>query len=210
VHAMVHMSMFVKTVMFIFGCLTITACVMFANIHANVRKKQFSGVLGDIQSPKKKIVVGGQDVKQVNSATGELFSGNVIRRFVGLKKHGGVWSSSSTRISFQTPMCSKWNVVTTIHEATAAVRTAAAVPGWCAVIVGDRKTPGNYMRNWKSTEGDTVVFLSAAMQEREALGRQDSVGAYVRHVPFNHFSRKNIGYLYAIAYGADYIFDFDA
>jgi len=47
------------------------------------------------------------------------------------------------------------------------------------------------------------------MQEREALRRQDSVGAYMRHVPLNHFSRKNIGYLYAIAHGAEYIFDFD-
>jgi len=31
----------------------------------------------------------------------------------------------------------------------------------------------------------------------------------MRHVPFNHFARKNIGYLYAIAHGAEFICDFD-
>jgi len=98
----------------------------------------------------------------------ELFSGHIIRQFVGLIKHGGA-NSVSTKKLFETPTCAKWNVVTTIYEATAAVRTAAAMHGWCTVIVGDRKTPKNYMRNWNSTKGDTVVFLSVAMQERESL-----------------------------------------
>ena len=44
---------------------------------------------------------------------------------------------------------------------------------------------------------------------RVCFSSMDSVGAYMRHVPFDHFARKNIGYLYAIAHGAEFIFDFD-
>ena len=32
---------------------------------------------------------------------------------------------------------------------------------------------------------------------------------FVDHLPWNHFGRKNIGYLYAISMGAKTIFDFD-
>ena len=156
VHAMVHMSMFIKVVMFALGCLTISACVMFSNVHTmstqmnmratDVHKKRFSRVIDGMNLQATKKAIRRQYEKEVNSATGELFSGHIIRQFVGLTKHGGS-NSVSTKKLFETPTCAKWNVVTTIYEATAAVRTAAAMHGWCTVIVGDRKTPKNYMRN---------------------------------------------------------------
>jgi len=194
--------MFIKTVIFALGCLTISTCMVFMNMHVDVRKRGLSELgFGENVQPNP-------EEMQANSATGELFSGRIVRTFAGAMKHGRSRTPSTTR-AFQAPTCTKWSVVTTIYAATAAVRAAAAMPGWCTVIVGDRKTPQNYMRDWNATPGETVVFLSIAMQEREGRRRQDSVGAYMRHVSPNHFSRKNVGYLYAIAHGADYVFDFD-
>ena len=146
--------------------------------------------------------------ESANSATGMLFSGDVIRHF-GAERACSQLDSTDVPIRVLEPQCRKWNVVTTIFNVTSAVYTAAAVPGWCTVIIGDRKTPVSYMEDSNLGGLENVFFLSAEMQEVQARDRYDSVGAYMRHVPFDHFARKNIGYLYAIAHGAEFIFDFD-
>ena len=64
-------------------------------------------------------------------------------------------------------------MVTTIYHATAAVHTAAAVPGWCTVIIGDRKTPTTYMEDSKLGRHKNVFFLSAEMQEAQTRSRYD-------------------------------------
>jgi len=146
--------------------------------------------------------------ESANSATGMLFSGDVIRHF-GAARACSQPDFADVSVRVLPPQCRKWNVVTTIYNATAAVHTAAAVPGWCTVIIGDRKTPISYMEDSKLGRHKNVFFLSAVVQEVQARSRYDAVGAYMRHVPFDHFARKNIGYLYAIAHGAEFIFDFD-
>jgi len=147
-------------------------------------------------------------VENIDSSTGVLFSGRVTRRF-GSSRVCSDLSFTNALIEFTKPQCSRWNVVTTIYDVTSAVQTAAAMSGWCTVIMADRKTPSTYMKTSNLQNNSNVFFLSAQMQEAEAKSRQDSVGAFMRHVPFNHFARKNIGYLYAIAHGAKFIFDFD-
>ena len=100
----------------------------------------------------------------------------------------------------------KWAVVTTIFEPSKAIELAAKLEDWCVCIVADTKTPeaayAALQRNKR------VVYLSEARQRRWAA--QGRFGrAFVAAVPWKHFSRKNVGYLHAIAQGARLIFDFD-
>lgn len=66
---------------------------------------------------------------------------------------------------------------------------------WHIVLVGDKKS-----KFIESSE--RLTFLSVLEQKK--LGYQ-----FVEHCPYNHYARKNIGYLYAIQQGADVIFDTD-
>lgn len=59
---------------------------------------------------------------------------------------------------------------------------------------------------------DNIIYLS--VEEQNKIASIDSqtpqaVTKFVRSTPWKHFSRKNIGYLFAIQHGAQFIFDFD-
>ena len=98
--------------------------------------------------------------------------------------------------------CDVWGIVTTIFDPTTAVlQFARGVPNSCLVVVGDRKT--NHT-SWLSNPlvPENVQYLDPTAQE--ALGFE-----IVEHVPWNHFGRKNIGFLYAVKEGARWIYDFD-
>ncbi len=96
--------------------------------------------------------------------------------------------------------CKKWGVVrATMATPTSAVQRFAAMDGWCLVVVADRG--GSYhLPNAKGS----VVFLSEERQEKLARYM-----AFVKTLPWNYAARKNIGYLFAIANGAEFIWDFD-
>ena len=91
--------------------------------------------------------------------------------------------------------CAQWIVVTTIHAPSRQLRRLAAQPGWRLVVVGDRATP-------KEWELPGAVFLGA--EQQAALGYR-----LCALLPWGHYARKNIGYLYAIAHGARVIYDTD-
>ena len=91
---------------------------------------------------------------------------------------------------------SNYVVITTIQDATPAVEAFAALEDWTAVIVGDKKTPSS----WK--DRDDVVYLG--IDEQEALFPD-----LAAQLPLNHYSRKNVGYLYAIGRGAELIAESD-
>lgn len=89
----------------------------------------------------------------------------------------------------------KFAVITTINGKTPAIEKLERRGDWFIVLVGDKKTP--------SVEGsETLRYLS--VEEQEGLGF-----SFTKHCPYNHYSRKNIGFLYAIREGADVIFDMD-
>lgn len=89
----------------------------------------------------------------------------------------------------------KWIVVTTIQYPTDALKKVAAQPGWRLVVVGDKKTPSD----WSLENCD---FLS--VEKQMELGYE-----IAELLPWNHYSRKNIGYLYAIEHGAKVIYETD-
>ena len=108
-------------------------------------------------------------------------------------------------------MCEKWSapgnklikiiknmnavVVTSINSPTKSVQEFASINNLQLYVVGDKKTP----TNWKYPG---VIYLSPADQEADQYEISN-------RLPFNHYSRKMIGYLHAINDGADFIIDTD-
>ncbi|EKD94592.1 MAG: hypothetical protein ACD_26C00029G0002 [uncultured bacterium] len=89
----------------------------------------------------------------------------------------------------------KWIVITSIQYPTAQVKKLAQIEGWHLLVVGDKKTP----KDWSL---ENCEYLSPE--------RQLSLGyELAKLLPWNHYSRKNIGYLYAIEHGANIIYDTD-
>lgn len=87
-------------------------------------------------------------------------------------------------------------VITTINKPTEAVRKiASSCSDWTFVVVGDRKTPSDW-------EWPGVKFLSAAEQI-------ETGGEFAAACPFNHYARKNAGYLWAARVGAAVIAETD-
>ena len=92
---------------------------------------------------------------------------------------------------------SKWIVITSLNEPTLSVKKFSdrLVAGWWIVVVGDEKSPKNYRY-------PNVEFLSVEKQKK-------LYPTLSKSIPFNHYSRKNIGYLYAIRNDAKLVLDTD-
>jgi len=148
----------------------------------------------------------------INSATGTLFLGEKVRTFNEARffHDGNADNTKPANIEKDSEqnICTKWNVVTTIFAPSEAVKRAARVSGWCTVIIADTKMALADLVGMEST----VHFLSVADQDAW-LEKEKSQGSYVgkflASIPYKHFARKNIGYLYAIQHGAELLFDFD-
>lgn len=139
---------------------------------------------------------------------GSLFagrSGSIGKTSATNAGSGGSSKTSAAHVgsgSSSTDMPRIWGVTTTIFEPTPAVHTFVKnVPHARLVVVGDLKTPN---ASWRAYEGNfsSVVYLSA--DDQVALPFR-SVGV----LPWNHFGRKNVGFLYAIQSKAHWIFDFE-
>ncbi|CAM9526473.1 unnamed protein product [Discosporangium mesarthrocarpum] len=91
--------------------------------------------------------------------------------------------------------CRRWAVLTSIFKPSYAILQLASAPEWCVVVVGDKKGPRRY-----NVEG--VVYLTPDMQEKLPY-------SIISILPWNHFGRKNVGFMYAIHHGAEVIYDVD-
>ena len=92
-------------------------------------------------------------------------------------------------------MMKRYIVITTVYEPTEAVLSFSKIPGHHLVVVGDKKTPNDWFC-------DNANYLG--------VDSQSEIGLYLHKVlPFNHYCRKMMGYLYSIANGADVIIDTD-
>lgn len=163
---------------------------------------------------------------QGSVVSGAIFQGKPYRQFPGKRvftkgweKRVGKKSLDWEKISSKfvrkggkpsTRTCTKWSVVTTIFSPTEAIHDAANMgDDWCIVIVGDMKTPSDFLtRDPKLKDNDSVFFFDVV--EQEAWNRlPGELGEFARSLPFNHFARKNLGFIYAILRGANFIYDFD-
>lgn len=86
-------------------------------------------------------------------------------------------------------------VITSIYPPTAAVRSFATRLPDRVIVVGDRKTP----RGWSLPRAEYLDPGSTLSRDDGLAGR----------LPWNHYSRKMLGYLRAAQRGAEVIFDTD-
>lgn len=103
--------------------------------------------------------------------------------------------------------CTKWAVSTTIFGPSPAMvqllgKFQDGGTPMCLVVIGDKKTNNSEWFEFVTQYPEQLVFFSFDDQ------------AYMNFaintlIPANHFSRKNIGYLFAIQAGAEMIYDFD-
>ena len=91
----------------------------------------------------------------------------------------------------------RWIVLTTIQHPTPALAAMSDRCGgeWGIVVVGDINTPGEW-------EHPGVEFLSVERQKK-------MFATFAEVIPYRHYCRKNLGYLYAIQNGARLILDID-
>ena len=93
--------------------------------------------------------------------------------------------------------CKNWAVTTTIFAPTTTVKQIAALEVWCLVIAGDKKSPREY-----NVSGKHAYYLSPEAQEQLPFATR-------KLLRWNHFGRKNLGFLYAIQQGARWVYDTD-
>jgi len=170
---------------------------IFASLIAILPLLRFTNTLNPQVTP--------QSERDVSGASGKVFKGSKIRNVI--IEHSTLISSSfpSAFIESRTENttyydCKNWAVCTTIFEPSHAVfDMCASYKDYCLIVVADLKTPSNYSIHG----GCTFVYLS--VEKQKAL--RDS--AFASSLAWNHFGRKNLGYLYAIANGAERVWDFD-
>ena len=185
------------------------------NIQNPVVKGKSSLVETNARYPRvHDIAVPSQPDTPLNKETDEIISATTMKAFAGeitrkfpkdnLKFH----SFSSTRSRPATtskPHCEQWAVMTTIFDVSEAVRRQVKLRNWCLVVIADKKSFETYNTEWTPGEGnDAVVYLRPDDQTN-----MEHIKPFVDALPWNHFGRKNIGYLYAIMHGAKVIYDFD-
>lgn len=144
---------------------------------------------------------GLSDVSFLIGVSSETFSGAPYRTFPLQERFfSGDMPPKKIASKFDR-ICEKWGVVTTINAPTQSINNVAELLGWCLVVVGDQKTPEPY----KLPVLSGSYYLGKNEQEDFCSKFDD----FCTGIPWNHFGRKNIGYLYAIAHGAKQIWDFD-
>ncbi len=99
--------------------------------------------------------------------------------------------------------CTKWAATTTAAlPPTVAIKQFLGLGDWCLVVVTDTDGPESHQA--ELLHENKVVFLT---RERQVELAEQLL--FVKKMPLRHFARKSIAYLYAIANGATFIWDFD-
>jgi len=89
----------------------------------------------------------------------------------------------------------KFIVITSIFLPTEAIEKFAKLNDWKVIVVGDKKTATDW--NYQG-----VTYLSPE-------GQQEVANEFSGLLPWNSYTRKNIGYFYAISKGARVIYESD-
>jgi hypothetical protein len=92
-------------------------------------------------------------------------------------------------------MPNQFIVITSINPPTEAVQKFSQLQDWQVVLVADLKTP----KDWQ-LEGVKVLTV----EEQKALPLETA-----KLLPWNHYARKNLGYLYAMLQGAELLYETD-
>jgi glycosyltransferase involved in cell wall biosynthesis len=89
----------------------------------------------------------------------------------------------------------KFIIITSIFKPTEAIEVFSKLKDYHLVVVGDKKTPVDWQYdNCTYLNTDAQIALSSSLANA---------------IPYNHYGRKMIGYVYAMQQGADIIIDTD-
>jgi len=86
-------------------------------------------------------------------------------------------------------------IITTINKPTETILKHIANPSYDVIIVGDNKTPDDYKQL-------DCIYLDIPTQKQ-------LFGELADLLPYNHYCRKNLGYLYAVKRGYSVIYETD-
>jgi hypothetical protein len=89
----------------------------------------------------------------------------------------------------------KFIVITSIFPPTIAIEKFSVLKDYHLVVVGDKKTPADWQH-------DNCTYLNIEQQ-------LDLSAPLANAIPYNHYGRKMLGYVYAMQQGADVIIDTD-
>ena len=92
---------------------------------------------------------------------------------------------------------SKFIVITSINNITKAVKKFSELENWKIILIGDKKSPQINLNDYSN-----ITYLSVENQLKLKY-------KLLKFCPYNHYSRKNLGYLYAMERGAKVIADSD-
>ncbi len=98
-------------------------------------------------------------------------------------------------------------MTTVTYPSPAVTRQAHLGQEWCMVIVLDKNSKPHYhIKGLDAEEERRVTYLEPAAQEKFLKLKNLTM---LLRLPWNHFARKNVGYLFAMSHGAKRIWDFD-
>ena len=144
---------------------------------------------------------------ELSGVSGVAFSGKPFRTYRDKRMFVNYISETSKKTKINDE-CKYWIVFTSIHNPSDSVLMLSEVTkkessDWCCVVVLDQKTS---VKSYSVLETDRFVVLTLDKQQKLSKQRGFSL---VDAIPFNHFGRKNIGFLYAVSQGAVLIYDTD-
>jgi hypothetical protein len=141
--------------------------------------------------------IGNRKKKPLN--LNEIIKNNIINKGA-LKNRIKEPLEEKTEI-FNSTHSSKWIVITSINRPNRSINRILNVSDpWKIVVIGDKKTKNLHWRKFK----DSVKLFYLSIEDQLNLGYN-----ILKYIPFDSYSRKNIGYLYAIQHGAKEIFEMD-
>ena len=94
-----------------------------------------------------------------------------------------------------------WIVVTSINEPNEQMKTLAHIKNFKLLVIADQKSKASTAK-WNDAFPNKIIHLN--LNEQESLNLKS-----FSTTPLNSYTRKNLGYLYAIQNGARFIYDTD-
>ena len=137
----------------------------------------------------------GIDLQQVkNLGTSKSLAPKIKR---SLDTHGkNIWQEALIMgESLASCMMENCIVVTSISSPNETLMALSRLEGWNLIVIGDKKSPKPWALN-------NCTYLG--VEEQKAL-----IFKILENLPWNHYGRKNIGYLFAIKQGARIIWETD-
>lgn len=140
---------------------------------------------------------------RVSGSSGKRFKDQQCRKYSGTLTIPEKETPLTTRKGEGMKRCKMWVVITSINPPTATMRALAKIDDWCMVIVFDTKTPEAAYNELISER----LIIFTVQDQIEFLNDYNLLSGQL--IPWKHFGRKNLGFLFAIAHGAEWIYDTD-